>query len=156
MRLCLCGDVPELVPKNLALRNSEAIVCAVAPPIAALSRIAPPAVWVLDASIRALFRLVRYKPRQQSSVMEAEIKAFEGIVTPADVLEAIAGAFHSDTYREEPQAVRREDGSWLLAGRMPAGELADQLGIMLAVDRYYRTRLCAVTLATPACGRRAR
>jgi CBS domain containing-hemolysin-like protein len=143
--LCLCGDVPELVPKNLALRNSEAIVCAVAPPIAALSRIAPSAVWVLDASIRALFRLVRYKPRQQSSVMEAEIKAFEGIVTPADVLEAIAGAFHSDTYGEEPQA-----------HRMPAGELADQLGIMLAVDRYYRTRLCAVTLATPACGRRAR
>jgi putative hemolysin len=73
------------------------------------------------------------------ALIHDEYGHFEGIVTPADVLEAIAGAFRSDTYGEDPPAVRREDGSWLLAGRMPADAMADQLGIMLAVDRNYQT-----------------
>jgi CBS domain containing-hemolysin-like protein len=46
-----------------------------------------------------------------------------------DILEAIAGAFRSDVDTEKPAAVSRDDGSWLLAGWMPADEMADQLGI---------------------------
>ena len=48
-------------------------------------------------------------------------------MTPADILEAIAGVFRSDVPDEEPAAVPRDDGSWLLAGWMPADEMADQL-----------------------------
>ena len=44
---------------------------------------------------------------------------FEGIVTPADVMEAIVGVFRADTDESEPPAVRRADGSWLLAGYLP-------------------------------------
>jgi putative hemolysin len=64
---------------------------------------------------------------------------FEGVVTPADILEAIAGAFRSDADTEEPRAVPRDDGSWLLAGWMPADEMADQLGITLPPRRDYQT-----------------
>jgi len=64
---------------------------------------------------------------------------FEGLVTPADILDAIAGAFRSDEETGEPEAVQREDGSWLLAGWMPADEMADQLGIALPPARDYET-----------------
>jgi len=64
---------------------------------------------------------------------------FEGVVTPADILDAIAGAFRSDEEAGEPEAVQREDGSWLLAGGMPADEMADQLGIALPPARDYET-----------------
>ena len=64
---------------------------------------------------------------------------FEGVVTPADILDAIAGAFRSDADTGEPEAVQREDGSWLLAGSMPAGEMAEQLGITLPATRDYET-----------------
>src|SRR5690606_34048590 len=50
--------VGELVPKNFALRNAEAIACAVAPFMTILSKIASPAVWLLDASTRLVFRLL--------------------------------------------------------------------------------------------------
>lgn len=64
---------------------------------------------------------------------------FEGLVTPADILEAIAGVFRSDADGAEPQAVERDDGSWLLAGSMAADEMAEQLGIALPERRAYET-----------------
>jgi putative hemolysin len=65
------------------------------------------------------------------ALIHDEYGHFEGIVTPADVLEAIAGVFRSDAELEEPHAVSRDDGSWLLSGAMPADEMAEQLGIAL-------------------------
>ncbi|WP_411839095.1 hemolysin family protein [Paracoccus sp. ME4] len=63
---------------------------------------------------------------------------FEGVITAMDVLEAIAGDF-PDPGEDEPKAVRREDGSWLIAGWMPADEFADLLGITLPEDRDYES-----------------
>lgn len=265
--------IGELVPKNLALRNAESIACAVAPLMTTLSRIAAPAVWLLDISTKAVFWLLRQKPQRQSTVTEEEIKMliaeaeragvletgehrmisgvlrlgdrrvlglmtprtevdwidlaaspeqirerifatehsrvpvgegspdalfgvmrardplaalatgkpldlrsyvrkapmisdttdaldalemlrdaevpmalihdeyghFEGIVTPADILEAIAGVFRSNADSEEPKTIPRDDGSWLLAGWMQADEMADQLGIVLPAKRDYQT-----------------
>jgi putative hemolysin len=264
----------ELVPKNLALRHAETIACLVAPLMTTLSRIAAPAVWLLDVSTRAVFWLVGQRQPPKSTVTEEEIKGliaeaegagvlesgerrlisgvlrlgdrpvrglmtprtdvdwidantdaadvkarvlasphtrlpvgdgspddligvvrarellvalmsdgplnvrtyvrqapvipdtadaldvletlrdaevpmglihdeyghFEGVVTPADVLEAIAGAFRSDVeVGEEPHAVPRDDGSWLLSGAMPADEMAEQLGFALPAKRDYQT-----------------
>ena len=72
------------------------------------------------------------------ALVHDEYGHFEGVVTPADILEAIAGAFRSDA-DAEAQAVPRDDGSWLLAGWMPADEMADQLGITLPAYREYQT-----------------
>lgn len=74
------------------------------------------------------------------ALVHDEYGHFEGIVTPADILEAITGVFRSDLdEEEEPPAVRREDGSWLLAGYMQADEMADQIGIDLPENRDYET-----------------
>jgi putative hemolysin len=265
--------IGELVPKNLALKNPEAIACALAPPMALLSRMAKPVVWFLDASTKVIFRLLGGDAEAASSVTDEEIKTivaeaesagvietderkmisgvlrlgdravrgimtprtdvdwidledpaldiretliktphsrlpvaegvqdnmigvvqarellaafladrpldirahirqapvipdtldaldalnvlreahvpmalvhdeyghFEGVVTPADILDAIAGAFRSDEGTADPEAVQRDDGSWLLAGWMPADEMADQLGIVLPESRDYET-----------------
>lgn len=265
--------VGELVPKNLALRNPEPIACAVAPLMLVLSKLAAPAVWLLDFSTQAVFRLIGHKPMPEEAVTEEELKRlvaeaetagvlesgerelisgvlrlgdravrglmtprtdvdwidlasdeatirqklidtphsrlpvaersfdemigvvqtrellaalltgaefdvrklvreapiipesmdalevlsilrdakvpmalihdeyghFEGLVTPADVLEAIAGVFRSDAEDTEPHAVQRDDGSWLLSGAMPVDEMADMLGVVLPEKRDYQT-----------------
>ena len=65
---------------------------------------------------------------------------FEGIVTPADLLSAIAGQFASDRdIDDEPQVVEREDGSLLVSGQLSIDVLADRIGIDLPEDRDYAT-----------------
>ncbi|WP_336964664.1 hemolysin family protein [Sphingobium aquiterrae] len=65
---------------------------------------------------------------------------FEGIVTPADLLSAIAGEFASDRADDdEPDLVEREDGSLLVSGQMPVDALAERIGIDLSEDRDYAT-----------------
>jgi putative hemolysin len=64
---------------------------------------------------------------------------FEGIVTPADILDAIVGSFRSDEGAEEKEFVQRADGSWLLAGWMPVDEMAEMLGVTLPERRSYET-----------------
>ncbi len=65
---------------------------------------------------------------------------FEGIVTPANLLAAIAGEFASDSEPgDNPHIVVREDGSLLVAGATPADQLAERLGLDLPEDRDYAT-----------------
>ncbi len=65
---------------------------------------------------------------------------FEGIVTPTDLLTAIAGSFASDQEEGEgPMLVEREDGSALVAGAMPADALADRFELELPEDREFAT-----------------
>lgn len=265
--------VGELVPKHVALRDPEAIACAVAPAMTGLARLASPVVWLLDSSTRLIFRAFGGAEQKESAVTEEEIKTlvaeaatagviesderrmisavlrlgdrpvrsimtprtdvvwldlddsdeeilaalrashhsrlpvargaienvigvvqardlmgaalagerldvsklvrgapiipdtmdaldalqtlrasevpmalvhdeyghFDGIVTPSDMLDALAGAFHAGEAEEEPASVRREDGSWLLAGWMSVDDMADQLGVALPERRDYET-----------------
>jgi putative hemolysin len=64
---------------------------------------------------------------------------FEGIVTPADLLSAIAGDFVSDQDAGDEAVIERDDGSFLIAGWMTADALAERLGISLTEDRDYAT-----------------
>lgn len=65
---------------------------------------------------------------------------FEGIVTPADLLAALAGNFASDQDSDtDPPLVEREDGSWWVSGSLSADALSDRLGINLHEDRDYAT-----------------
>jgi len=70
---------------------------------------------------------------QQSDVAMAlvhdEYGHLEGVVTPADLLDAIVGQFASHVDEgDEPLVVEREDGSLLVSGAMPADALADGWG----------------------------
>ncbi|MBY6242191.1 hemolysin family protein [Methylosinus sp. Sm6] len=64
---------------------------------------------------------------------------FQGIVTDADILEAIAGGFGTAEGPPEPHAVRRDDGSWLISGAMPADEMLDLLSLPASEDKSYQT-----------------
>ncbi len=78
--------------------------------------------------------------RVPMALVHDEYGHFEGIVTPANLLAAIAGALGPEpAHGEEALASRREDGSWLLAGAMPADEMSELLGVPLPADRDYET-----------------
>ncbi|WP_232495131.1 hemolysin family protein [Novosphingobium kaempferiae] len=74
------------------------------------------------------------------AVVHDEYGHLEGVVTPSDVLSALAGTFvsHQDE-GDEPMVVEREDGSLLISGAMPADSLADRLAISLPEDRDFAT-----------------
>jgi putative hemolysin len=265
--------IGELVPKNFALQNPEAIACTVAPLMVTFTKFASPIVWLLDNSTQLVFRLLGQSPENEKRITDEEVKtviaeaesagvleqserlmisgvmrladravvglmtprtdvdwldikgseaeikdrlirtphsrlpvgdgspdamigvvqarellaailsakpfdlrahirhapiipetmgalatlsilreaevpmalvhdehgSFEGLATPADILEAIVGVFKSDAVGAEPLAVERNDGSWLLSGAMPADEMADTIGIALPETRTYDT-----------------
>lgn len=98
----------------------------------ALVRPAPTVQDTADA-LDALEAL-RASPVDMAFVVD-EHGTFEGVVTKSDLLEAIAGQFAAQAGEEEPDAVRREDGSWLLAGWKPVDDMADLLQIVLPAGR---------------------
>jgi len=65
---------------------------------------------------------------------------FEGLVTPLDLLTALAGEFVSDMDLDtDPPLVERDDGSWWVSGSVSADLLTDRLGIKLPEDRDFAT-----------------
>jgi putative hemolysin len=65
---------------------------------------------------------------------------FDGLLTPADLLRALAGSFVSDQDEgTDPPLVEREDGSWWVSGSLSADALSDRLCIDLPDDRDYST-----------------
>lgn len=74
------------------------------------------------------------------ALVHDEYGHLEGLVTPSDVLSALAGTFvaHQDE-GDEPMVVERADGSLLVSGIMPADALADRLDMTLPDDREYAT-----------------
>lgn len=65
----------------------------------------------------------------------------QGIVTPTDILTGIAGELPSEEDVEEPSAVRRHDGSWLLDATMPVFEVERVLDVegLGTADAEYTT-----------------
>jgi putative hemolysin len=74
------------------------------------------------------------------AMVHDEYGHLEGVVTPVDLLEAIAGSFasHQDE-GDDPHVVERDDGSLLVSGAMPADAMADRLEIELSEDREFAT-----------------
>lgn len=74
------------------------------------------------------------------ALVHDEYGHLEGIVTPADLLAAIAGDFVSDQDDgDAPAIVERDDGSLLVAGWVAADTLAERIGLSLPEDRDYAT-----------------
>jgi putative hemolysin len=107
-----------------------------APDLAALVRPAPAVHDNVDAL--DVLEALRTSPVDMAFVVD-EHGTFEGVVTAADLLEAIAGQFAAHEAEAEPAAARREDGSWLLAGAQPADDMAELLKLTLPERRDYHT-----------------
>ncbi|MCK0099129.1 hemolysin family protein [Qipengyuania sp. S6317L1] len=74
------------------------------------------------------------------ALVHDEYGHFEGVVTPVDLLTAIAGNFLSDLDAgDRPDVVECSDGSLLISGALSANGLADRLGLTYGEDREFGT-----------------
>jgi len=62
------------------------------------------------------------------AVVTSEYGGIEGLVTPADILKAIAGEMPEMGSRDSAAALVRDDGSWLVDGHLPIYEAERALG----------------------------
>jgi putative hemolysin len=86
----------ELVPKQLALRNPEAVAVLVSRPLAVLARITGPVIWLLSSSSSLVMRLLGAHRPIDSAVTEEEVKAV-----------VAEGATSGAIEREERQMIER-------------------------------------------------
>ncbi|MEP7348523.1 MAG: hemolysin family protein [Sphingorhabdus sp.] len=109
----------------------------------------------LPLDLRALMRRAEIVPDQLDAMDALEILRssevpmllvhdeyghFEGLVTPNDLLAAIAGEFASDQAQgSAPNIVKLDDGSLLVSGAMAADAMAEALDIALPETRDYAT-----------------
>ena len=88
--------VGELVPKQIALRDPEAVAVRVAPAMVLLAKISLPLVWLLDRSGKGLLWLLGQRGEAEEKVSEEEIRTLvveaenAGILEPGEK-EMIAG-----------------------------------------------------------------
>jgi putative hemolysin len=65
---------------------------------------------------------------------------FEGLVTPGNLLTALAGKFLSSAdFDTDPPLVERDDGSWWVSGSLSADAMAETLCFNLPEDRDFAT-----------------
>lgn len=95
--------------------------------------IVPPGMDALD-----VVDVLRASPIHMGLVHD-EYGHFLGVVTTADILEAIVGEFRTEAGPPEPPLVQRGDGSYLVSGDMPVDEFAEALGLRLPERRDYHT-----------------
>ncbi len=77
--------IGELIPKQLALKNSEALAMFVARPMHLLSRIAAPVVYLFETAASLAMRLLGIRPDDPDHVTEEEVHAImaEGVESGA-------------------------------------------------------------------------
>ncbi|WP_326522905.1 hemolysin family protein [Sphingomonas sp.] len=131
------GSVDAVIGVVQARDIVEALVRGVPLDLRALMKVAP----VLPDQLDAMDALgVLRRAEVPMGLVHDEYGHFEGVVTPANLLAAIAGEFASDIdIGTERSVVEREDGSLLVSGSMPADALAERLGLDLDEDRDYAT-----------------
>lgn len=162
----------ELVPKQIALRNPEAVAIRMAPAMALLAKIGAPVIWVLDRSGHALLWLLRVRDDGGSRVTEEEVKTLlseahdEGLIEPEE-REMISGVMRlADRSARALMSPRRDiefldstlEGPALLAAiqriarpRMPVRnpENDEVLGI-ITLSEAFAALAKGETLAIPA------
>ncbi len=79
--------IGELVPKQIALRNPEAVAVRVAPAMTLLAKVASPLVWILDVSGKAALWLLGHHGATKERVTEEEIRTLIAEAESAGVLE---------------------------------------------------------------------
>jgi putative hemolysin len=103
---------------------------------------------IVHESTRVLRLLDLFREsRLNFAVVVDEHGSIEGIVTPGNILTAIAGELPEAASEEVPEAIMREDKSWLIDGRMAIDNVERLLGCgnMRAGDDY--TTLAGFVLA---------
>jgi len=95
---------------------------------------------IIPDNLDALDVVMRLKESEvHFGLVYDEYGHFDGIVTAADILEAIAGAFRQEGTPEDPDIIERDDGSLLVSGSTSIEALSAKLGIKVPERRSYQT-----------------
>ncbi|MDR3516130.1 MAG: hemolysin family protein [Azospirillaceae bacterium] len=110
--------VGELTPKRIALNDPERIASRVAAPMDALSRIAAPLVWLLEASTNRMLRLLGTSTAPRESVTEDEIRALIAEATRSGIFQLAEKQMIDGVLRLADRTIRsimtpRLDVAWL-------------------------------------------
>lgn len=107
-----------------------------------LRAILRPAVFVPETT-PALTVVERFKEtHSQMAVVIDEYGGVEGLITVDDILTALVGDIPESGERQEPAAVQREDGSWLIDGMYSINNFQELLALRtlpIAGEGYYQT-----------------
>ncbi|OYX72608.1 MAG: hypothetical protein B7Y81_05725 [Caulobacter sp. 32-67-35] len=128
----LDGDIGVVLKKDLldaALSGG---------PIDVLAHVQQPIAIPETMSLLRAMALFKQTPLHMALVVD-EFGSVQGVITPIDLLEMIAGDFpesHDDT---ETRILRREDGSWLVDARLDIQDLNDALGEAFEAEGGYHT-----------------
>ena len=124
----------ELVPKQIALRNPEAVAARVAQPMAILALVGTPIVWVLDISGKLVLRLLGQSGQSEDSVTEEEVRTIIAEATTAGILET-----------EEHSMI---SGVMRLADRSARGLMTPRLDVVsIDVEDSYEENLATILSA---------
>ena len=74
-----------------------------------------------------------------NAIVLDEYGTVEGLLTLTDILQAIVGDLPESADHEEPPAVQRPDGSWLIDGRLPLDDFRDLLDLPAAPEGDFHT-----------------
>lgn len=132
----------ELVPKQLALRRSEAIAVHVARPMWLLTRLTAPVVFLLSISSAAVLRLIGSTLNRPRTVTEEEVKALIAEGEQAGVVAPAERAMINRVLRLADRPVRsmmtpRRDVVWVDAGWPP-----EQIRRTIMTGAYSRFPVC--------------
>lgn len=97
-------------------------------PIGGNTRLIQPPIVPDTIDAGRLVRLFKDAPVHLAIVVD-EYGAFEGIVTPSDLLAAIAGDIAEAGADDAYEAHHRDDGTWLVDGLMPIHDVEHTVGI---------------------------
>ncbi len=89
-------------------------------------------------SVLRLLNMFKTYPAHIALVVD-EFGSLEGLVTPTDVLEAIAGDLATATPDEFREIFPRDDGSFLVDGATSVDDLEQSLGIKVGEDEDFHT-----------------
>jgi len=91
-------------------------------------KMSPPLFIPENAPAMHLLELFK-KSRPHLALVVDEYGGIQGLVTLNDILESIVGEISSQDQSTEPQAVQREDGTWLVDGMIPIDEFKELFGL---------------------------
>ena len=110
--------IGELVPKQFALRNPEAVAAVMARPMNLLSKATAPFVWLLDRTSALIFRIIGLNRENKNVVTAEELHLVVAEAQTAGVLEENERAIISGIVRLADRPVReimtpRTDIDWI-------------------------------------------
>ncbi|MFI5357794.1 MAG: hemolysin family protein [Opitutales bacterium] len=90
--------------------------------------VSPPLIVAETAKAMSVLETFQ-KSGKHIALVTDEFGGIQGMISLIDILEAIVGDMPDQMRRAQPEAKRRDDGSWLVDATLPTGEIKDLLGL---------------------------